>query len=220
MSRKQKTMRAPSMRAQLYYKKSLAKRVAKVEKQLKENTEMKYANTTYTGSILVGTPANLELSVVPQGVADNERVGNKIQIKSIDSRVYITSGPFTPSLKYRIIIYVCKKEAPSLDELLQGGTTIGYRTFRNNDFVSSYRVLYDKKFVMNMEPYYDSALVQFPPKTRFFHIYKKVNIPVSYIDGTLGTLGRENTIYMALFTDVGANGPSYDITNRIRYVDA
>lgn len=128
-----------------------------VKSEMKKQTEYKQYSVSqspvgvYDGTVGVNL---INVTLITQGVADNNRVGDEINLKWIEVKMFLynnTSATANAYTFFRVIIFQYNyfNNAPKIDELLltsaaNGGTTYGTFSSRNIDYLNTYHVLYDK----------------------------------------------------------------------------
>lgn len=179
-----------------------------VKKLIHENIEDKYTddlypytNQSYNGQLAV--PRILTNGVAP-GTGQSQRIGDRINLKSIDLRMSIyhnTNSGTDPQNSYRIIIFKWKLNTsvsiPSLGGILEyqpGLTTLNYGcdspymwvNKMNDDFA----ILYDKKFSLSPSS-----------PTRNHHI--RLNKYLGAVNYTAGGTTASGHIYILVCNDDG-----------------
>lgn len=227
--------------------KKLAKKTTKavrniVRSELRKNSELKYhyvaqpylAVFSGTGRVLVDICAG-----IPQGILDNNRIGDQITMKSlhISGELVAGTGPNShPIVNYRIMVFQYKSQDnnPAITEILipsLANATVavpaaasGPFSGRHVDYMTTYHVLYDKMYTT-----YGSnglALLNGNSNTgqskRFsFQVSLKYAIKkVQYEAGSL-TLNT-NGLYMMITTDKPTlvNDPTVKFESHLRYTDS
>lgn len=198
--------------------KSLKREVNKIKKKVFSG-EVKYRQKNSTGTILQLSPATIHLTDIAQGTAQYERVGNDLNLISIGYNMEIFGHQATPNFIIRMVLFRCLKSGtPNLDELLVSGSTTGYNSFRNADYIKQYHVLADKKLTVNQAPYVLSGVLYSHISCKNINYQKKVNHKVTYYGAGSGNQS-EGAVYLALFTNSGTYSITYDMESKIRYTD-
>lgn len=126
--------------------------VATVRKMIRANIEKKYWPLNI-GSLQVTSAGEVaSLTNVPIGDDDSSRVGDQLQIRSIELkwRIRWTNNPdpnvFQPRVKtIRVILFQWKpKDAPIVSDIIQAVVGLGTGAVWNHDRRDLYRILYDK----------------------------------------------------------------------------
>lgn len=134
--------------------------VAKIAKKVVNRNEERKQYAAGIGSTAVydGTAGSsvIHLSSVSQGLADNQRAGDEINIRSLRIRINCNNNfgnTANDFVTWRVIVFQYKNSnmAPTVAELFlqtaaNGGTDYGAMSSRNIDYLNTYNVLYDKIF--------------------------------------------------------------------------
>ncbi len=187
--------------------------------------EAKFFNTVVSDAVVTTTMVISNLTVVPEGNGESERVGRKINIKSIHVRGSLTL-PSTTTMADTSDVVICmlvqdtqtNGAAFAATDLLD---TDGFTSFRNLANSTRFRILYKKIYALKIYGAAPSgaALVS-GEDVRAININKRVNIPMEYDNsastGAIGTV-RSNNVYWVTQSSAGISGTA--LTARIRYTD-
>lgn len=164
-----------------------------------------------TGGVL--TPFNL----IPEGTAENERIGRKCIIKSINLRwtSILTAAAGAAGAAGRVVRYIvvldkqCNGAVPVWTDLMQDAD---YNSFRNLENQSRFTVFADKTYVLKHGAgagWGDGTTNQtYWDQSKLSHIfYKKCNIPIEF-SGATGAITevRSNSLYLFIVDDGGSGG--------------
>jgi len=153
-----------------------------------------------------------EITTVPQGVLDNNRVGDEITIDHIDIRMmlqnYLGINGYGDVL-WRVFVfqYNDNNNTPDIDQLLLTstaniGNVAGSYSARNIDYLRSYNVLYDKTFQTFgsngavVTPGYD-----YTDAKKLVHIKVPLKYAKKKIQFEAGTATATNGIWMLVTCD-------------------
>lgn len=199
--------------------KDLSARVSKIETQQRKMTEMKFHDVTSGGTFSTSNAVILSMGAIAQGLTDESRIGNSINVKSVAFRLEIVGSNSASNSTYRVIVVKVKKDPIDQNEIIDtlAANVLGYR---NTDYIKDYKILYDNWGVLNNAPYWDAtaSAVAYSGQRVKKDFYKQVNT-VSTFDGTTSTTTAGNNYYTLLFTGDSAS-LAYFYESRIRYVDA
>ncbi len=178
------------------------------------NAELKFHDVDFDDVIVAaGSTVTGTINIIPQGVKENERVGRKCTIKSINWVGTLTlpirdaQGVPSEGDKLRIILYLDKQAngaAATQADLLESNSTDSFRNLANS---GRFQFLYDKVHVLNYPSLAsDGAAVvssnAFQKRLKFF---KTCNIPIEYDNsastGVLTTIRANNLGILLLGTD-------------------
>lgn len=165
-------------------------------------------------------PATGQLNLIPQGVAESERVGRKVTIKSIMMHGTMTAGVAgTGGQTVRMLLVQdtqCNGAATTYATVMNGTNTW---PFRNLDNIDRFRVLKDWKICLNAQAGVAGA---WQPTKRFINFYKKCNIPIEFDNtattGAITTI-RSNNLFLLAIADSDDDVTNYTGVTRIRYTD-
>lgn len=173
------------------------------------NTEKKYfdqvANAPSAGAVFTVT----DLTPVTQGVAKNQRIGDKIKTVSSYTKMELRHNPLgvpTQSVRVLLVRALTSSQAPT--EVLDtagAGTNLLYP--RNLDFSDKYEVVWDDVIQVSV-----GGL-----EIRTNKHYRKLNNKISYINNS--ALAERNSLFIMFASDQSTNGPQFVVHHRLRYVD-
>lgn len=201
----------------LRYKPPKWKSVVKRVKKLERRPELKFFDTASTSATLTTTPVITHLTGVPDGVNENERVGRRIDVKSLAGRVQLLNNANdTLGVQVRTIVFSDRMNtgtAPITTELFASATP-GINDFRLGDLntMKRFKVWYDRVHLLNPNG----------RETVFFKMFKRFKfggLKVLYT-GVAGTDEGKNSLYVMRWSDDATNSPSYASDWRIRFIDS
>lgn len=189
----------------------------KVRSVIKTTAERKNVDSAQSGAIdRVGAFFNLGLDGLPQGTSTQSRIGNEIEIKSINIHGYITCAD---AFNYfRIIVFQWRKDATSLtvpNQILFNNNFSGFTwlSFYAKEYAGDFRILKDKTFHMELTP---------GPLTLPFHwlIKKRFNKNIRYNSQIGGNLTVKDSIFILCISDSALSPhPNIAFESRINFVD-
>lgn len=210
-------------RAQRYRKRRFRRRgrapltkrqVAAVSKianrKISSRAEKKYYDRALTGQAYDWAGSIVSLTNIPQGDTDVTRDGDQVYLRSIRMSGDIVIGDTTNVA--RLIIFQWYQDAtPAYTDVLSSvyqGTVNAVNSPYHHDGRRQFRVLYDKRFVMDS----DDGIVLFD--TGYLRPAKrKINFNAGGTDG-------ENEIFMLALSDSGAvSHPSFNFVCRTTFND-
>lgn len=195
--------------------KSIVKR--EIENAMKRETELKYFDTQFTGSISNSFTQSNNLTNITQGVGQLQRVGNEVILKSIQGKMHFIVGDTTNLVRVTIVKWhedsgVCG--IPTYQSILQ--STVSLPT----DILSAYHVenspsydiLFDRTFVLNTAAANTSKVI------KFYVPLKGRNQKISFNDSAITGTGK---LYLLFISDsAGIPHPLIDMYFRTRYTDS
>ncbi len=169
------------------------------------NAELKFHDVDLDDVIIAaGSNITPSINIIPQGVKENERVGRKCTIKSINwvgtlaLPVRDAQALPSPGDEIRIILYLDKQAngaAATRPDLLSSPNTDSFRNLANS---SRFQFLYDKVWLLDYGSLASDtdAVVSSNGVQKRLKFYKKVNIPIEYDNtadtGVLTTIRQNN----------------------------
>jgi len=194
------------------------------------NAELKFHDVAIDDAVVsaTGTVQNAgTINVIPQGVGEDERVGRKCTIRSINWRFSCDQveannvATPNPSEVIRVILYLDKQCNGATIAVLDLLETATHRSFRNLANSGRFQILLDKTVTFNALTFsYDTAGSQGDSAevVREMSFYKKCNIPVEF-NGATGAIAeiRSNNLGVLLISKAGTGG--FDSSMRLRFSD-
>lgn len=188
------------------------------------DAELKFfdTNLSVTPSVAAAIPGTGgQINLVPQGTADNQRIGRKIVIKSIQLKGVALASPGALA-NYGTVLYIYLL----LDKQCNGAAALPTEIFTVNDASialrnpdNSQRFTVLKKWVVpfNIE---SGITTNYNEKVEDLSFYKKCDVPVIF-DGTVGTITEVKTNNIFCYMGLQNHAGTVQIrgTWRIRYAD-
>lgn len=173
---------------------------------LGQNIQSPVGGTSNYGIMVIPNP-----NLLPGTSYDNERIGQKIRLRSIQIKGTIRCDPSTPvasTVRFLLVRYPKTGPLPLTSLLSNTTQPNAVNSMLTTTYREQFQVLYDKCVVLN--PYGNEE--------RHVNIFKKCNFPVDYIfSGSTVTNGE---IYLFIFSNFdGSNAPKCDLVSRVRYTD-
>lgn len=174
------------------------------------NTEFKSHNII--NNILAGTTMNVTLlNGLTKGDDLANRDGRMIRAKSIWIRQCFTISPLATSTFVRIIVIIDKQPNETLLTIQEILHSSSIESPKNLDSRKRLIFLYDRVFVLTQNSgtaIYDS-------------FYKDIDMKTVYNDNNTGTITdiETNALYLATFSNEGANQATVGRFTRLRFID-
>lgn len=188
------------------------------------SAELKFFDTanSFTIDATGEVPATGQLTLIPQGVTESERVGRKCSIKSIHIRGSLVLQP-AASANAATTVYVylvqdtqCNGVAAAVTDVLETNTMASAMINLANS--SRFRIL--KRFVMtfNSTAGVTTAYNNFSKPIEY---YKKCNIPIEYSSttGAITEIRSNNLFFLAGSDSLSDDLVSFNATTRLRFSD-
>lgn len=187
-----------------------------VNKKLKKEVETKYNDYYNSGTFDWNGSVYYNLTVIPQGTTDSNRIGDKISLRGIRLRYHLLCGDTYNICRIVVFQYYGNNtlHAPAVNELFQSiymGTVYAPMSPFTFDYKNQFGILYDKTHNLNLN---DRQTVG---------VNKKIKIKYAKhgITFTAATTAGSNQIYIVALSDSGAaTHPSIIFHSRLFYDDA
>lgn len=214
-----------SYQARLYRKKKKYGKVPKkIQKYVKQKLDSKIEDK-YLG--FIGGPATAGtggvtaiMNVVPQGVAVQQRIGNRIKCKSTEIFGICGAGSTPTRLRFILVWDKTPHQNPLLlTDLLGSAGTLVYSVYKFENVPDRFIILKDVTYAMNI---YGGGTDRIEPR----HFHWKVNLRgrQTVFDGTSGTYLDivEGALSLVMISDNSTAGqsPSFAFTANTIYEDA
>ncbi len=171
-----------------------------------------------------GTIVEDSCNVIAEGNGEEERIGRKVTLRSINWRFNIRlpegTAVTTTSDTVRVIVYLDKQTngaTAAVTDLLESDN---YQSFNNLANKSRFRTLMDRTYDLNTDLSGDGTTVDSPRFNINDSFFKKINIPIEYDNtATTGAIStqRSNNIGVLLLSKNGLC--TFDSKMRLRYSD-
>ena len=184
--------------------------------------ELNFKDTSLTGISFDSTPVLTLLNGIAPGTSASQRVGRRINMKSLEWRFNCSTSTTTTWSSNRFMFILdtqANAATPAFTDIYDQATP---STLRNISNMPRFKVLYDSdEWVMvgNNDTDATCDLI-----ARAFKGYMRFNLPVQYNAGTAGTIGdiQTNALYFVTIGNASSSLTNTDIFNsqiRIRYDD-
>lgn len=196
------TMKTPTMHGRAFKAPRKKKAVSQNPSKFIQDTgdELKIFDTTNTFNIdTTGeVPATGQLNLVPQGTDEDERVGNKMVIKSIQMRGTMVYSPGASanacdvSHMYLVLDTQANGAAAAVTDVFNSSNLAV--AMRNHDNQKRFKILRHFEHVWNTGAGVTTAYNQMAQP---YFFYTKCNIPINY-SGATGAIGeiRKNNLFL------------------------
>jgi len=166
---------------------------------------------------------------ITRGTGPNQRIGNRIILRTIQFRGSITSSANSSGYTNHIrVLLVWDKQtngslASAGDVIASSDAatdTSNWTSYNNMDNIGRFKIIYDRLFRTTSQTLTIAGTAS-APVTLNFNIYKKCYIPIEYdISGTNGTIDevKSNSVF-ALFFSEWDDGATALFSVRLRYKD-
>lgn len=193
-------------------------------------SETKFFDTQFIVGGLNASPRGIivldSMNLVPQGVLEDNRIGRKMCIKSIQVKLQIEKEESKVSPEndvFRFMVVLDKQAngaAATAPDVLDSNSFFSFFNLENS---SRFLILYDKHMVLRTNGAADSATGVWGGQTKWLQISKRVNIPIEFggVTGALAEVRSNNIFLLAAQQDqpIGASPILGNGRCRIRFSD-
>lgn len=179
------------------------------------NTERKFLDNNQWATATPITTAGaggtfIYMNNVPNGNANNERIGNNLKLTSQHLKLSLLRNPGgSDSQKVRVLVLVDRQSNGIGFSLADYLDTPDIRSFNNLDNRYRYLTLFDRQFSLDI----NAKSNEIPLDLNFKKILK-----CSY-SGPAAVIPETNSLIVCLMTDSTSAGPNVRGFTRIRYID-
>ncbi len=208
------------------FKKSFnTKRIYKIAKKaaeqvIKTKAEWKATDNNIAMNVTTANTHTSYLSGVTQGVDSDLRIGDEIDVYSIQTKGYITCATAGVNTICRMVMFIDReynKDAPQVSVWDDLYAIVNPISLRLRESLKRYHVLWDKTWTFANDGANIYAKQRFP-----FSYYKKFKKPLKVkYSGTTNGAGdmAENSIQVIYLSNQGADYPVITARNRIWFQD-
>jgi len=176
------------------------------------NAETKYHDVTLNPVPNNNNWISSVLNYIPQGTTSTTRNGDSIKNKNIIIRGTVdinSTHPFTTPYHCRIVLIKMKnaQTSPNFNEMWLYPTD--FNTGRHPNYIKQYKILHDKKFIINNEDGKRSYIINwsFPLKS-----HTEYNTSASLIS--------QNAYYLCFWSDAQTlHAPVFNLISKITFLD-
>lgn len=189
----------------------------------KSSGELKWLDTQLAGTISTtgvqwGAPTGLNL--IPQGTSENERIGRKCIIKTIQMRGFLTTATTNSNDNgnfYLVLDKQANKAYSLYTDVFQGASYLDFRNQANSQrFVVLKRFQFD---IAGSSSTTVSGTGSASANSQQFNYYKKCNIPIEFTS-TSGVIGEITSNNLLVFgASANSNTSAYSLLFRLQFID-
>lgn len=191
-----------------------------IPRQYPRGPEVKTLEVQANAIDVIDTGYTQVLNAIPTGVAQSQRVGRQVYLKSLQLNVSLISQAATNGQQVRVVVlydrqangalpdrtWVFENSLPALPYTMK---------VRNNDYKDRFVVLRDKLFTVNPLTSQDNIVN--------YRDYIKIRYSTQYNAGTTGIIGDivTGSLVIMMFSQnaLGANNPKGSYVARLNYTD-
>ncbi len=204
------------------------RRQVALEVARQNGAELKFHDLDINDAVIAqnGTIAQVTCVQIAEGIGEEQRVGRKLTVRSINWRFDITGGvqanTATPNHEVvRVILYLDKQANGATAAITDILEVDDYQSFNHLANKSRFRTLMDRTYNLDLVAATGAdATSEWSLQAIQDTLFKKVNIPIEYdntaADGSIATI-RSNNIGVLLLSKFGL--ASFGSKMRIRYSD-
>lgn len=186
-----------------------------ISKSLDRRTEFKTTESISSIAFDSASPTVTLLNGVVPGLDDDQRIGRKITLRSLQTLGTIFNGSSGVDQVVRIAVVLDKTPGGVLPSYSNIFSSSGVDSMRNLDFRSRFQILSDQHIVVNTKGQYGDA---HPVQS-----YRKMFTPTIYNAGVAGTVADIESGALYLVTQGNVTGANVfatlSIAHRVRYID-
>lgn len=163
------------------------------------------------------------LSEVATGTDFTDRIGRKINMKSVYVRGFLSPVDTTTSfcLSRLLIVYDNQPNgaAPAITDILKAATSVAQVNLNNRD---RFKILIDKQFPLGNNNNTATQAISGSPNVHHVKVFRRLNL-IEQFGGTTAAVGSITTgaIWMVTVGDnAAADGGVFKLCTRIRFTDA
>lgn len=173
----------------------------------------------FSGTPAVDTTGSIvTLNGIARGDSISERIGRKVQMRSVHIRGHMQSTTTTGTAQMGRVLLVYDRQTngavPGITDVLDA---IGSTSHRNLSTTMRFRVLMDRLYPLPDQTG-DGEHLQLPVNE-----YMKINLPVHFNNGDAGTVADITTggLYLITLGDnaAGVTAGTFAVKTRVRYTD-
>jgi len=187
----------------------------KIRKAIEKAKEKKFYDQSAlgAGAAISTTPTIVNISQIPQGAGDSERIGDSVTITSLEHR--LTCVWATNSM-LRVIVFQWKADnttPPTVTAVLQtnGGGTNWFVAPYNHDNASQFRIIDDFHL--------EGTAAGFPVGVSYRRYFgKRYSKDLRFL--AAGTNGYNQIYYLMVSNQAGGTAPSVVDRTRVNYTDS
>lgn len=184
-------------------------RLRKQVKRMMPKLERKVDDSPSTPLVVTTTASITNILSPAQGTGDDDRIGDRVNAKSLFIRLSITPNA-TAGMNFLRFIVLRDKQgngaAPSAANVLSASTD--YQSPINEDYGQRFKVLFDRTYTVDNDA--NGAQVD--------KIYRKLNFRTVWPDEG-STWPNTNSLLVFMISDQATNGPTVQYYARVRFTD-
>lgn len=199
------------------------RQVKQVKKIVSKEEELKYFLAAQNGVAITSTAAIVPLSSIPQGISDTQRVGDALEYKNLEVRMFLSIG--NPTNLVRIIFFQWFPTAttPIATNILLTGYTgsIDTTSTYSHDYRHDFKVLKDLfcPLIGNLTVPVLAPAVYTDTTIRVFHFHLRgFRKQVQFAGGT--TQGSNQLYVLQISDSPAAPRPVIALSTKLTFVDA
>ena len=185
--------------------------------------ELNFVDTAFNQPNVSTTASITLLNGLAQGTTASTRIGRRIQMKSVEARMFVFSDTLTLGCVTRFALVLDKQAnaaAPAFTDIYDSASSIALRNISNK---ARFWVLWDSG-LLPIIGNVTTAGQGTDSSYKVMEFYKRINIPVQYNAGTAGTVGdiQTNALYFVAIGDTASGTADARLFGniRVRYDDS
>lgn len=184
--------------------------LTKLRKQMKRlipKPELKYKDTTASGTTITTTGTIVRLDNISDDASDTGRIGDKITARSIQMRLAITPNATAGSNFLRVILFLDKQpngSTATTSLLLEAPTN--YNSPLYLAYGKRFKVLFDRTYTVDTDA----------TGSQVDKLFRKLRYVAEFNDSGNVSTNQLNVLFLS---DQATNGPSISYYFRLRWID-
>lgn len=215
---KQRVFKAPRRqvaRPSLARARSLPAAVSTTFSFKRRGKELDFVDTTLSSTAISTTPYLVLLNGLVPGTGDNQRLGRRIQMKSIELKAYTSADTTTTINIVRFAIVLDRQAngaAPAFTDIYDAASPTALRNISNKP---RFKVLWDSGVIPIVGNITTPATGQ---ELVTMEKYRKIDIPVQYNNGTAGDITdiTTNSLYFVAVGAIASGTADSQLTGKVR----
>lgn len=191
-----------------------------VRRGARRKGELKFFNSDINGTAITTTATITQISPIPQGVSDTDRVGDSLDYVSLEVRYTVNVGDPTNIVRVLFYQWFPSATTPIIADFLlpgSGGTTQQFDSLDSHDYRTQFHKIHDNLIVCC-----GNGTANFPITTNSIQSFRfKVSNFRKKVQFVGGTTSGDNQLYIVYLCDSAIlPNPSIRMTCKILYTDA
>lgn len=194
---------------------------ASFRKAVRSVAEYRLFQASANDKVGIYQPVAIDISAIAQGVARDERAGQKVQITNLHLKASLFSSASSAYQRGRLIVVKWNEyTTPLYTQILTAASSLTCEGNLEIKTTSAFRILYDKRFALNSFPLITPSTDAVIWQDRLNHTVdvNLKNCGDIAFEGTSTTKGK-GKLFMFWFSNNSSNGPGMDFVSGLGFKD-